>query len=191
MTYIETHRTNDLQDFQSRNIKTDIYRYRIIRANILKHSPGGVSTVIQKHILIEMLSFFRNGVGTNLIKLADDRNQFFNCCSINVQSFIKAFRCVLSALFIFSDSERLLWHLFKQLCNGVHGAAHKISVWDGIPWSRVCPQIGSLSNMRKEESRTRGPSTSLSQLGAPDLSAFCAQTQTWVMGLRVWEMGKV
>ena len=24
MTYIETHRTNDLQDFQSRNIKTDI-----------------------------------------------------------------------------------------------------------------------------------------------------------------------
>ena len=85
---------------------------------------------------------------------------------------------------------------FKQLCNGVHGAAHKMESmlfcgsWNPLvkglssDWFTVQHEKGGVEDKR-------GPSTSLSQLGAPDLSAFCAQTQTWVMGLRVWEMGKV
>ena len=51
--------------FKAETLKQTLY-------NKSKHSPGGVSTVIQKHKIIEMLSFFRNGTGTNLIKLADD-----------------------------------------------------------------------------------------------------------------------
>ena len=44
----------------------------------------------------------------------------------------------------------------EQLCNGVHGAAHKMeSMRELESLGQGYPQIGSLSNMRKEESRTR------------------------------------